>query len=94
MSSMPSCTSAAYLLFQGKLIRLTMGANTVSLSHQQQGSFIKRLRSAAVRLNKGQECRPTIRACRRRGQRTMFPDTFLAGAAHLNRYGASLPTEC
>jgi len=26
-----------------------------------------------------------IRSYRRRGQRTMFPDTYVAGAAHLNR---------
>ena len=30
----------------------------------------------------------TIRSCRRRRQRAMFPDTFVAGAAHLNRYAS------
>jgi hypothetical protein len=37
--------------------------------------------------------RLTIGSCRRRGQRAMFPDTFLAGAAQPGRYTSQV-TRC
>lgn len=40
---------------------------------------------AGSRLRFIEQCNLTLCSCRRRGQRTMFCDTFMAGAAHLNR---------